>query len=268
MNIHNFLKKNIFEPYTLEKLDVGLTNDIFKVITDTNIYTVRVPKNDTHGIFNYTLESEILRHVKEFDVTEVDFDKNTGFKLSLWVDNKHFDEVNDTNKIIKIAKLMKEFHSINYKSGITFNYVSKYETFKSKIIKPIFDITSYEHVFNEVIVDDNSLCLCHNDWVSGNMLFTEDKVYLIDYEYAADNHPYFDVMSFITENNIIDNNQRKMFYDNYFDEYNEETLLELKKWEKVHHLLWCTWAMMMYESRKEAIYYEIALDKYNQLISD
>ena len=35
--------------------------------------------------------------------------------------------------------------------------------------------------------------------VDGNILFTKENVYLIDYEYAADNDPLFDVMSFLSE---------------------------------------------------------------------
>ena len=44
--------------------------------------------------------------------------------------------------------------------------------------------------------------LCHNDLLEGNFLFTKDKLYLIDFEYAGYNDYYFDIASFISENDL------------------------------------------------------------------
>ena len=107
--------------------------------------------------------------------------------------------------------------------------------------------------------------LCHNDWVAGNIGFTQHRDYLLDYEYAGDNDPLFDVMSFITENKIsvLD---REIFYSAYFDHpLSTDERSYLKAYEDFHNLLWYTWAMMMFESRQDQVYLMIAQDKLKQL---
>lgn len=69
-------------------------------------------------------------------------------------------------------------------------------------------------------------------------------------------------MSFITENNIDDPHDREIFFEEYFDEWSDECKERLYIWEVFHNLLWCMWAMMMWEQRKESIYKRIANDKY------
>ena len=101
--------------------------------------------------------------------------------------------------------------------------------------------------------------------MDGNILFTKDKTYLIDYEYAANNDPLFDVMSFLSENQIEDPALRARFYAVYFDEMNATVRRQLDIWENFQNLLWCCWAMMMWESRHESIYRAIARDKYEAL---
>lgn len=108
--------------------------------------------------------------------------------------------------------------------------------------------------------------LCHNDLVSGNLLFSKERLYLIDYEYAAMNDPLFDVISFLSENQIFDKELRQRFYLAYFNTQPDGLLLnQLKEWEIFEDVLWCTWAMMMAESRHEQVYLDIAEDKYQAL---
>lgn len=40
---------------------------------------------------------------------------------------------------------------------------------------------------------------------------------------------------------------------------------QLDIWENFQNLLWCCWAMMMWESRHESVYRAIARDKYEAL---
>jgi thiamine kinase-like enzyme len=101
--------------------------------------------------------------------------------------------------------------------------------------------------------------------VAGNIGYTKEKSYLIDYEYAGDNDPYFDVMSFITENSLS-SEEKESFLETYFTQSPSQNIRqELEKMAKMHNLLWCTWAKMMAESRQSSVYLEIAYDKLQAL---
>ncbi len=69
--------------------------------------------------------------------------------------------------------------------------------------------------------------------------YSQDKTYLIDYEYAANNDPLFDVMSFLSENQINDPALRERFYAVYFNEMNDTVRKQLDIWENFQNLLWC-----------------------------
>ena len=104
--------------------------------------------------------------------------------------------------------------------------------------------------------------LCHNDFVQGNILYSDTKDYLIDYEYAAKNDYRFDIASFFSENNIHYIDQRDQFYQTYFDgEIDPMIDVQVQAFERMEDILWGYWANMLYEQRGEQIYFDIAKDK-------
>lgn len=262
--------QNVFnkKTFTLEKTDLGLTNRNYLLTVDNKRYMVRCPLIEDIQIVHRHHEKEAMEIIKhtDFDVDTIYYDEATGIKITRYIENaKTFQECNDPYKIERTAKLMKQFHQLNTKIAYDFLPVQRLDQYKSQIKQPLFDLSFADFVIEQVKQMDTSITLCHNDWVDGNILFTDTKTYLIDYEYAGNNDPLFDVMSFLSENNITDPLLRKRFYQTYFDDLNQETLQRLHLWEMFHHILWCNWAMMMYETRKEAIYLQIAKEKYQAL---
>lgn len=61
----------------------------------------------------------------------------------------------------------------------------------------------------------NNLCCCHNDLVAENILATGTLRFL-DWEYAADNDPLFDLAT-VTTHHRLSNRQTDLFLDAYFD---------------------------------------------------
>ena len=213
---------------------------------------------------NEQLENAVIELLKNeaLDVETIYFDPNTGIKITKFVNNlQEFSECTLPNKIEQTASLMKQLHDLQIQTNYNFDPIAKLEFYKSKVnhCPYAFDVDELLIKIKEL---DSTPILCHNDWVSGNILFG-DKNYLIDYEYAADNDPLFDVMSFITENNIDDPKQRNTFYQAYFGKLPTPDMMnKLHLWEQFHNCLWCYWALMMYEEKKENIYLEIAEMKY------
>lgn len=73
-------------------------------------------------------------------------------------------------------------------------------------------------------------------------------------------------MSFITENDIVDPHLRNVFYEAYFGRRpSQKELDKLYHFEIVHHVLWCEWAMMMYNLHHQEIYKDIASLKFQRL---
>ena len=246
----------------------GLTNTNYLLKTKEDAYVLRVPRSDSANIVHRHHETLALEAIKDshIDVEMLYYDESSGYKLTRYVENAMtYQECPDENKIEQVAALMKKFHNLNKQIHVSFDPVKRLESYMQHIQDPIYDLSPYMYLKDRIKNHPHKTCLCHNDWVDGNILFTKENVYLIDYEYAADNDPLFDVMSFLSENKIFDEEERKRFYTIYF-EGKEVPYKELHLWETFMNILWCAWAMMMWESRKEDVYKQIAEDKYHALL--
>lgn len=252
----------------IEKLDKGLTNHNYLLHLDGASYVLRTPHFDSEHIVNRHHETLALDAIRDsgIDVETIYYDETSGYKVTTYISQAlDFSQYLGDDNILRVAQLMKRFHNLHKHIGVSFDPINRYQQYRSHVTLPLYDISAYETIMEEVASLQFESVLCHNDWVEGNILFCHNDTYLIDYEYAADNDPLFDVMSFLSENNIVDPTLRKQFYDTYFDHMDDEIWHRLHVWECFHNLLWCMWAMMMWEQRHEEIYKSIAKDKYQAL---
>lgn len=252
--------------YKIEKLQKGLTNDNYLVHIEKEAYILRIPPKDNAHIINHLHEKIVHDLVKELDVDCIYFDPHTGIKITRYLNHLYeYDECPYADKIERCAKLMKRLHQI---PAVPFHFepLKTLNNYKHHVSKPLYDLSKYDFALKEIQTFNNQEVLCHNDFVSGNILYGEDKDYLIDYEYGASNDPLFDVTSFLSENKIFDETLRDRFYCEYFEDTNQIPKEQLYIWEVFQNVLWCYWAMMMYESRHENIYQNIASDKYEALL--
>lgn len=251
-----------------EKTDLGLTNQNYIFTLENNKqFFVRIPYAHNHDIFDYELERQIHETIKDSNINlpYVSIDPETGIKISPYLKNiKHLDELDLVKALPQIAKKIRQLHQYP-KTNVDFNTKQKYLTFKEKTIHQLFPLEDYEFVLEELDKFSERV-LCHNDLVNGNVIEYNDEIYLIDYEYACDNHPYFDLLSLLTENSIYNKHIRKLFFEAYFQcSITQQLQHDLDVFESVHDLLWCQWAQMQYSILREPIYKEIAETKYDQL---
>lgn len=246
----------------------GLTNQNYILKMKQGTYVLRVPKMDSANIVDRHHETLALEAIAQadIDVETMYYDEASGYKVTRYLpDACTYKECQAADKIEQVAALMRRLHDLKAHVDTDFDPLKKLVGYRSHVTQPLYDLTPYTDVIEAIKQLHNPQILCHNDWVDGNMLFTKERVYLIDYEYAANNDPLFDVMSFLSENQIVDPTLRERFYAVYFDGLDDKTRKELDIWENFHNLLWCTWAMMMWESRQEAVYKAIARDKFMAL---
>ena len=265
MDLTNLIQELYHTKPIIKKTSLGLSNDIYKAVINDKKYAIRVPKNDIHKHLN-TEERTLLNQIKtlDLDVKEVYYDEDTKIRITEWIDNGYeYQDCPFEDKWLRAVKLIKKLHNADLKVNYRFDSFKMYHSFKREIKNPLMDYSKYEKVFQ--MIDSSKEVFSHNDLVSGNFIFTKDRDYLIDYEYAGMNHPYFDIMSFITENNIDDKVLRKKILKAYFDKIDDHLLEELHKIEAMQNLLWGAWANMLYDSRNEDVYLTIFKDKYSHL---
>tara|TARA_R110002096_G_scaffold6409_3_gene29760 strand:+ start:2237 stop:3043 length:807 start_codon:yes stop_codon:yes gene_type:complete len=84
-----------------------------------------------------------------------------------------------------------------------------------------------------------NLCCCHNDLVAENMVATPDLKFL-DWEYACDNDPFFDLATVVEHHELTDGEAR-LLLDVYFDGNGERWREHLEKQRRLYLALLCLW---------------------------
>ena len=249
--------------YLLHDLEKGITNNNYLLEVNNECFVVRIPK--VQGIFNRYYEAEVLEQVRPLgiDLSPFYFDVDSGIKITPYVaELEDFSTYKHPSRIKRIASVIRKLHDASICTGKRFDPLSKLKLFQEGIKSPFCEYHQYSAIIKEVSDYRCEEILCHNDIVAGNLCFTKENTYLIDYEYAGDNDPLFDVMSFITENELTPE-EEKEFLHAYFEE--EIPYQELEMWRDFHNLLWLSWANMMFDETKESVFKTIAEQKKHAL---
>lgn len=255
--------------YTLTPLDKGISNHNSLLRFSNQCYVIRYPKigHDTLQL-SFAKEKNILPLVQDLDVPNILFDEKEGIKVTRFIPHcLEFHETKDPLKYLKAGKLLSTLHNMNIKVPFYFDPFKKILHYKKQILTPFIHFQNEQKTIERVKELYSPNILCHNDVVQGNILFSSDREYLIDWEYAAMNDKHFDIASFFSENEITDPALRRQFYKGYSTSINDETVL---LFEALADILWGYWSNLLYEQRKEKIYKEIAFAKeahYHKILS-
>jgi len=84
-----------------------------------------------------------------------------------------------------------------------------------------------------------NLCCCHNDLVAENLITTPELKFL-DWEYACDNDPFFDIATVVEHHELSDAQVTKLL-DAYLDGDGQRWREHLEKQRKLYLALLCLW---------------------------
>ena len=85
----------------------------------------------------------------------------------------------------------------------------------------------------------HNLCCCHNDLVAQNLITTPDLKFL-DWEYACDNDPFFDLATVVEHHQLTDVQTTRLL-DNYLGGDGQRWREHLEKQRKLYLALLCLW---------------------------
>jgi aminoglycoside phosphotransferase (APT) family kinase protein len=146
-----------------------------------------------------------------------------------------------------------------------FDPLARYQIYKeaSLVATPFHNEAKIIAYIGDRLAHD-PLVFAHNDLVRGNILFKDDRVFIIDYEYAGLNHPLFDLASFITENNLTDPTLITAFLTAYYQEKNIPWR-DFDVFCRFLDYLWYYWAQGMFVTTGQSIFKTIARLKWSRI---
>ncbi len=119
-------------------------------------------------------------------------------------------------QVRNIAKKMKKLHKISSPNDIPMDIVSmfyKYKDSSDNKLPKVYENRIVRELNN--IKDKIPVALCHNYLIKDNIVYRYDDAYFINFELSNINYTYFDLASYIVENNLS-NELKEEFLSTYF----------------------------------------------------
>lgn len=265
-----FFKLTGVKVRSIEFLQTGFSNLNYKI---NDSYVLRLCPEYRDPSLSYSNELDAYEQIKDLCISEkiVYFSKSTGIKISRFVHNSRpYVQYPTKIEIAQIAKVLKKLHTSKKVVSHSYEYEKKLNLYKKDLPSYLLiDSNTEQKIIDEYNyrLKKDKKVLCHNDLVKNNMLFKYNGVTLIDWEYASMNSPYFDLASFISENNLLQKDA-VFFLSKYFGyQYTTSKKNIVEEYIKAQDLLFYYWAQHMFIKKGDALYITIANDKLARINS-
>ncbi|MDU4884554.1 phosphocholine cytidylyltransferase/choline kinase family protein [uncultured Clostridium sp.] len=236
----------------------GMTNKNYKIEIDNECYVLRVPGNGTGEMISREDEIRNAVYANEVGVDSelLYFNEKSGIKISRFIENAETlspEATKKQNNMIMVCDILRKLHNYNRKMANNFDIYGKieqYENLANEVNAIFFD--DYYEVKDKVLLLKNiiaeldvKLAPCHNDTIAENFIKSgEDKMYLIDWEYAGMNDPMWDLAAHSLENKFSED-EEELLLNIYFNGKVEEKYKKRILINKIYQdFLWSTWTII------------------------
>ncbi|MCQ3035198.1 MAG: phosphotransferase family protein [Bacilli bacterium] len=206
VNKHLELAKKVLggEVEILSTLHGGMMNEAYILKCNDEKYVFYIPTKQANEMVDRTLEKETQDIAEEIGVTRktIYFDNKTGIKISKFIEGDSMNHKKNFDPK-KVAELFLKLHSSKKKAKKNYNPFEKVETYRKEALKYEKELNiTFEDIYDMVKHHEdelkrNDLVLCHNDSQRSNIIVDNNNTYwLIDFEFAMNNDPIYDIAAF------------------------------------------------------------------------
>ncbi|MGE7022757.1 choline/ethanolamine kinase family protein [Solibacillus cecembensis] len=258
----------------------GLTNQNFYVRTEDNEYVVRIAGENTSDYVDRVAEkyNSAIMTKKQIYLKDLFFDEATGNKLTEFIPNNNtFVEVSGeqrTNALSNIAMIFSALHSTTEKFHTEFDYfveVDKYLAYcndtKCSYFKNFDEVKDYIILTKEQYYSfQKNSTPCHIDPLGENFLITDNKVYLIDWEYSAMHDKYWDLAAFSLENMLTDEEEFLLLNQYLHHEVDTTIQYRINFYKIYQDFLWHLWGL--YKTALGEDFHNYATERFNRCVGN
>ena len=181
----------------------GMMNEAYIVQNKEGKFVYYISTAQANEMVDRDLEKETQNIAFSLGITSenVYFDKVKGIKINRFLDGDSLNHLDDFD-YKKVAKLLATYHNSNKKASVYYDPLGRLENYKKEALTHTekFDVIFYE--LYEIVQKNREFLLsqpvglAHNDAQRSNIVKSGDKYFLIDFEFAANNDPIYDIGTF------------------------------------------------------------------------
>ena len=247
----------MFKDKKIEDINLigGMTNKNYLITIDGKKYVLRNPGAGTKEMINRDNEAKNAQIISDLnlDAELIYLNKETGIKISKYIENaKTLVSETARDNFKQTAEILKKLHNSNIVFNNIFDSFKEMEKYEKLSVKENGKFyPKYEEVKRKVFkLKDKleslniNLKACHNDTVPENFIKSNNKIYLIDWEYSGMNDPMWDLGAHSLECNFSEK-EEKEFLSFYFPEgIDENSYLRIQIHKICQDFLWSIWTVL------------------------
>ena len=230
-----------WEGATVTELTGGLSNRTWRVSKEGQSGVLKIDDEERRGPLNTRCaEANVQNTAAKAGLAAKVILADDGFYFSEYVEGTVWEPscLNKDANLEVLAATVKRLHALPL-TGRSFDakiaarrYAKKASGLESTTIETCTAIVSSMRL-------PHNLCCCHNDLVAENLITAPDLMFL-DWEYACDNDPFFDLATLV-EHHELDDAQTSRLLDAYLGGDGARWREHLEKQRKLYLALLCLW---------------------------
>lgn len=244
------LKCKTDEIKNIKVLKKGMTNRSFLFECREKKYIMRIPGEGTEQLINRDKEAAVYHVLQGRGICDniVFFDASNGYKITEYMEGARTCNAWSQADLKACMEKLRYFHELALEVEHRFDIFEQIEFYESLWDDEPSIFRDYQSTKKKVMslktyVDMHSgkQVLTHIDAVPDNFLFVNDKLYLIDWEYAGMQDPHVDIAMFCIYS-LYNRQQVDRLLQLYFlGECDRETKIKIYCYISICGLLWSNW---------------------------
>ena len=225
----------------VKRLLGGMSHYTYLVKIDEQFFTYRYIGPAGNLYVNRKEELFNLETIKQLNINNetVYFNLISGVKISQYVNGTDLTQTDFIYYLDQVATTLKKLHQSDLKAFEDFNYydtLQLYESFNQKQDEQYLLLKKAWFQLYEKKYQSRDKVFCHNDAQRSNIVISDDhQLYLLDWEYAKNNDPYYDIASF----GNIDLNDSLLLLEKYLHHKpTNEEINDVKFYRMFQVLMW------------------------------
>ena len=252
------------ETLVIERLG-GLTNRNYKINCQTGVYVLRLPGEGTSDYIDREAEfkNASIASAAGVNAEITHFDVNTGTMMCRYISNARtmdIEGLRDLEVLKKAGQAFRQLHDCGQKFVGQFDLFEQLERYLDVLRALNADLPDgYAEVQKDAEAIRAALSAhelpskpCHCDPMVENCIYDGEKMFIIDFEYAGNNDPMWDLGDLSVEGDFSDE-QDLEFMTAYFGQTpNAFDVGRMVMYKAMCDLLWTLWGVVQHANKNPA----------------
>ena len=187
----------------LSELLGGMMNEAYIVKSGNEKYVYYISTEQANEMVDRKLEQETQNIAFSLGLTSenVYFDLEKGIKINRFLEGDSLNHIEEFD-YKKVAKLLANYHNSSKKASAYYDPLGRLEIYKKETLTHTSKFAeNFENLYkivqkNRDFLLSQKVGLAHNDAQRSNIVKSGENYYLIDFEFAANNDPIYDIATF------------------------------------------------------------------------